>query len=69
MTNKELAEVMGVSASMASRVRNGKRLPSTPVLMRIHERMGISLETLLAAHTKGMSEFGSLISQHAGKGE
>ncbi len=65
MTNKELAAMMGVSPSMASRVRNGKRLPSTKVVMQMHDRMGIPLEDLMSAHTKGCAEFGELVTGYA----
>jgi transcriptional regulator with XRE-family HTH domain len=65
VSNKDLATLMGVSPSMASRVRNGKRLPSTKVVMQIHERMSIPLDDLMAAHTQGCEEFGKLISQYA----
>lgn len=67
MSNKQLADLMGVSPSMASRVRNGKRLPSTKVVMRMHQRMNIPLDELMAAHTAGVQEFGQLVAQYAGR--
>lgn len=64
MSNKQLADLMGVCPSMASRVRNGKRLPSTKVAMKMHEGLGIPLDVLMAAHTAGAVEFGQLVTAH-----
>ncbi len=67
MSNKELADVMGVSPSMASRVRNGRRLPSTAVMMRLHGYFNIPESKLLAAHADGAEMFGRLVTQYAGR--
>lgn len=51
--NSELGKRLGVSPSMASRIRNGERLPSTRVLNQLHREYGVPLATLMDAHTKG----------------
>ncbi len=67
MNNQALADQMGVSSSMASRVRNGKRLPGTTVLNRLHENLAIPLDDLMAAHKAGPVRFGQLVTQYAGR--
>jgi hypothetical protein len=37
---------------MASRIRNGQRLPSTRVMNHIHHEFGISRDILMEAHDK-----------------
>lgn len=52
---------MGVGPSMASRVRNGQRLPSVKVLNAIAEELDLPLERLVSAHCAGPEAFGELI--------
>lgn len=61
MTNEEFGHKIGVGHSMASRIRNGQRLPGTQTLHAIHREFGIPLEELLAAHARGRRAFGTLI--------
>lgn len=61
MTNDELGRRIGVGHSMASRIRNGKRLPSTGTLHAIHREIGIPLDELLCAHEEGPDAFGVLV--------
>lgn len=63
MTNEEFGRRVGVTHSMASRMRNGFRLPSVEVLRKIHTEFGVSLEELTAAHVAGPAEFGRLLRQ------
>lgn len=61
MTNQEMADRLGIHFSMASRLRAGKRLPSTDLLRRIHKEFRIPLKDLVAAHEQGPKAFGKLI--------
>ena len=64
LSNKELGDRIGVSHSMASRIRNGRRLPGTRTLDRIHRELGIPLLDLMDAHRAGAPAFGRLLSEH-----
>lgn len=61
LTNEQLGERIGVTHSMASRIRNGHRLPGTQTLRAIHREFGIPLDDLMDAHGKGPEEFGQLL--------
>jgi transcriptional regulator with XRE-family HTH domain len=61
MTNKELGHHIGVSPSMASRIRNGERLPSIKVLIPLADCLGVSIERLILAHTQGPEFFGQTV--------
>lgn len=61
MTNAEFGQRIGVGHSMASRIRNGQRLPGTRTLARIHEEFGIDLLDLHDAHRAGPDAFGALM--------
>jgi transcriptional regulator with XRE-family HTH domain len=61
MTNRELGDLIGVSASMASRIRNGKRLPSIEVMDRLALALGIDLIRLVNTYTQGANAFGALV--------
>ena len=61
MTNQELADAIGVSASMASRLRNGHRLPGVEVLGKLAEYLDVDLERMVAAHAQGTQAFGVLV--------
>ena len=64
MTNKELGDAVKVSESMASRIRNGQRLPSVKVLVALSEQLNIRLARLIDAHLRGPQFFGEVI-RHA----
>ena len=64
MTNEEFGHKIGVGHSMASRIRNGQRLPGTQTLRAIHREFGIPLEDLMDAHSRGRQAFGTLIRDH-----
>jgi len=61
MSNEEFGRRIGVSHSMASRIRSGDRLPSVATMQRIADEFEIPLETLVLRHTQGPTEFGRLI--------
>ncbi len=61
MTNDQLAARLGVSRSMASRVRSGQRLPSVRTMYAIHAEFGLSLDELVAAHIQGSAKFSALL--------
>ena len=57
----ELGERLGVSPSMASRLRNGRRRCSVSVLRRLSDEFDIPLEQLVEAHGRGEAELGALV--------
>lgn len=61
LTNRELGDAIGVSPSMASRIRNGSRLPSVDGLRRISKEFDLPLDTLVLAHGRGAEHFGELM--------
>lgn len=63
MSNEEFGRRIGVSPSMASRIRNGRRLPGTVVLRSIHLELKIPLRELLDAHREGPDAFGRLVTE------
>lgn len=62
MTNDELGRRIDVSPSMASRIRNGRRLPGTRTLGRIHVALGIPLDDLHRAYNEGPAAVGRIVS-------
>lgn len=46
---------------MASRIRNGQRLPGTRTIHAIHREFGIELLALMNAHQDGPEAFGRLV--------
>lgn len=63
LTNKELGDAIGIHHSMASRIRNGKRLPGVDTIGRISAVYGIPEKRLLDARKKGEEAFGRLITK------
>lgn len=61
LTNREFGDRIGVSPSMASRIRNGDRLPSLRVLQAIHEEFGTPVDKLLGEASQGPEQFGQLV--------
>lgn len=68
-TNKQLADAIGVSQSMASRIRNGQRLPSIAVMNRIASYFDVDLLRLVNTHEQGRAAFGALIRELLAKRE
>lgn len=52
ISQKEIADRIGIAASTYSLYESGKRTPSTPVMQRIAEYLGISTDTLLGIEEK-----------------
>lgn len=63
MTNYEFGEKVGCDYTMASRLRNGHRLPSTGLLIRIRDAFELPSDEILAAYNKGSAEFGQFLQQ------
>lgn len=62
LSNYEFGAAIGVHHSMASRYKNGQRLPSADAIQRISDTYGVPLKTLMAARKEGKEAFGRLIS-------
>lgn len=60
-TNTEFARRVGVHFTMASRMRNGQRLPSVRTLSRISSAYGVPVEQLIKAHSEGPDAFAALL--------
>lgn len=58
VTNGEFARRVGVHFTMASRYRNGRRVPSTTVLHKIAGEFGLPIDELVEAATTSGEEFG-----------
>lgn len=61
MTNEDFAKRVDVHFTMASRMRNGQRLPSVKTLVRISQEFNLPVETLTTAHSAGPEAFGKLL--------
>lgn len=57
LTNPEFAEAVGVDFTHASKIRNGSRLPSLPVLVKIREVYGLDGNEALDAYAQGPEVF------------
>lgn len=60
-TNDELAEALGISFTMASRLRNGKRFPSIAVMRKIQQEFGIPLEEQVSIRERGLDAWGEFM--------
>jgi transcriptional regulator with XRE-family HTH domain len=67
ITNKQLGDAIGVSESMASRLRSGKRLPSITTIVALSEYLKVSHAELVVAYTGGKERFGELIREALGE--
>ena len=67
ISNRALGDAIGVSPSMASRLRNGKRLPSLRVLTVLADYLELDLFKLTNAHTQGAEAFGKIIRKGLGE--
>ena len=61
MSNSEFGRRIGVTHSMASRVRAGKRLPGIGTMQRISSEFGIPIADLVTAHQAGPEAFAKLL--------
>lgn len=61
ISNPDFAVGAGVSESMASRLLNGKRLPSISVMNQIEKSFGIDIASQTAAYAKGADAYGKLL--------
>lgn len=61
MTLLEFGTRVGIDFTYASRLKNGKRLPSAYVMDRIAAEFNISAKALLEAHSDGPEAFGELL--------
>ena len=61
ISNEEFGRRVGVSHSMASRMRSGVRLPGVRTMARISKEFGIPLEELVAKHEEGPEAFGAML--------
>lgn len=60
-SNTEFAEKVGIHFTMASRLRNGQRLPGADLMYRISTEYDIPMEELARARDQGPGEFGRLL--------
>jgi transcriptional regulator with XRE-family HTH domain len=60
-TNVAFGEAVGCHHSMASRIVNGKRLPSIELMERIAASYDVSMDEMLDARRKGAAAFGRLM--------
>jgi transcriptional regulator with XRE-family HTH domain len=67
MTNEALADKLGISRSMASRIRNGQRLPGVATILALYREFNISPLAMLLAYTEGPAVFGRLVSNAVDK--
>jgi transcriptional regulator with XRE-family HTH domain len=63
-TNQELGDAIGVSSSMASRIRNGHRLPGVNTLTLISKYLNVDLAHLHAAYSQGSRVFGAEVRRY-----
>jgi transcriptional regulator with XRE-family HTH domain len=61
ISNADFGKRIGVTHSMASRIRNGQRLPSTARIAAIHREFEIPLDQLIGAAEKGPTAFSQLM--------
>lgn len=57
MTNEDFGDKVGCHYSMASRLRNGERLPSRDLLRRIISAFGLNRAEAYEAYDQGREEF------------
>lgn len=67
VSNTDFARRVGIHYTMASRIRNGKRMPSSATLSRIQTSFGVQgdlLKSMMAALDEGQSAFGAWVQEH-----
>lgn len=66
-SNTDFARRVGVHYTMASRIRNGKRMPSSTTLSHIQTAFNIQgdlLKSMMAALDAGQTTFGAWVQEH-----
>lgn len=58
MTNEGFATAVGCHFTMASRLRNGRRLPGLALMAKIKEAFNLPYDDLMAAYDEGAEAFG-----------
>ncbi len=58
ISNQEFARAVGISVSMASRLRSGVRLPSADLIDRISGYFNLPVQEVYDARRKGPQAFG-----------
>lgn len=58
MKNQEVADLIGVSAGAASRLRAGKRSPSLPTMQKIERAFGWPLAEQIVVKASGQTNYG-----------
>ena len=61
VTNGDFAAKVGVHFTMASRYRNGQRVPSAQTALKIAQVYGLDYQEMLEAIGRGRREFGHYI--------
>lgn len=64
VTNEEFGNRVGCDFTMASRLKNGRRLPSRDLLSRIVEAYGLDATEALAASSAGKEAFAAFLDRH-----
>ena len=60
-TNTQFAEKVDIHFSMASRLRNGKRLPGASLIFRISDAYQLPIDQVQEAYLDGPDEFGKYL--------
>lgn len=63
-SNADFSKAVGVHFTTASRYRNGERVPSTGVAMRMAKAYGLDPGEVLAAICEGHQAFGHYVRMH-----
>lgn len=61
VTNEDFAQRVGIHFTMASKLRNGKRTPSTETLVAIREAFGLDANDMVDALKSGKEGFGEYL--------
>lgn len=61
LKNEDFAEAVGCDFTTASKIRNGSRLPSLPLLVKIREVYGLDGNEALDAYGHGPSVFAAYL--------
>jgi len=64
VTNEEFAERVGCHFTMASRMRNGHRLPSVRTLIKISHEFDLKMDDLSSAYENGPNSFSSFLREN-----
>jgi transcriptional regulator with XRE-family HTH domain len=64
VTNEEFAERVGVHFTMASRMRNGNRLPSVKTMISISNAFDLKMDDLSDAYAAGPDQFGEFLREN-----